>query len=46
MLVRDMPFVRVPFFEQKINFGVSFLVKSQVVINFVVSFWKNYYLGY
>ena len=26
------------FFEQKINFGVSFLVKSQVVINFGVSF--------
>ena len=25
-------------FEQKINFGVSFLVKSQVVINFRVSF--------
>ena len=29
---------RVPFFEQKINFGVSFLVKSQVVIIFGVSF--------
>ena len=28
----------VPFFEQKINFGVSFLVKAQVVINFGVSF--------
>ena len=28
----------VPFFEQKINFGVSFLVKSQVVISFRVSF--------
>ena len=27
----------VPFFEQKINFGVSFLVKSQEVINFGVS---------
>ena len=26
------------FFEQKINFRVSFLVKSQVVINFGVSF--------
>ena len=26
------------FFEQKINFGVSFLVKSQVIINFEVSF--------
>ena len=25
-----MPFFGVPFFEQKINFGVSFLVKSQV----------------
>ena len=24
------------FFEQKINFGVSFLLKSQVVINFGV----------
>ena len=27
----------VPFFEQKINFGVSFLVKSQDVIKFGVS---------
>ena len=26
------------FFKQKINFGVSFLVKSQGVINFGVSF--------
>ena len=26
------------FFEQKINFRVSFLVKSQVAINFGVSF--------
>ena len=26
------------FFEQKLNFGVSFLVKSQVVINYGVSF--------
>ena len=33
-----MPFFRVPFFEQKINFGVSFLVKSQVIITFEVSF--------
>ena len=33
-----MPFFGVPFFEQKINFGVSFLLKSQVVINFEVSF--------
>ena len=38
MQVRDVPFFGVPFFEQKINFGVSFLVKSQVVINFGVSF--------
>ena len=36
--VRDVPFFGVPFFEQKINFRVSFLVKSQVVINFWVSF--------
>ena len=35
-----MPFFEVPVFEQKINFGVSFLVKSQVVINFGVSFYK------
>ena len=28
----------VPFFEQKINFGVSFLEKSQAAINFGVSF--------
>ena len=28
----------VPFFEQKINFGVSFLVKSQLFINFGVLF--------
>ena len=33
-----MPFFGVPFFEQKINVGVSFLGKSQVVINFGVSF--------
>ena len=33
-----MPFFGVPFFEQKIHFGVSFLVRSQVVINFEVSF--------
>ena len=33
-----MPFFGVSFFEQKINSGVSFLVKSQVVINFGVSF--------
>ena len=32
-----MPFFGVPFFAQKINFGVSFLVKSQLVINFGVS---------
>ena len=28
----------VPFFQQKMNFGVPFLVKSQEVINFGVSF--------
>ena len=33
-----MPFFGVPFFEWKINFGVSFLAKSQVFINFGVSF--------
>ena len=33
-----MPFFGVPFFEQKINFRVSLLVKSQVVINLGVSF--------
>ena len=38
MKVRDVPFFGVLFFEQKVNFGVSFLVKSQVVINFGVSF--------
>ena len=36
--VWEVPFFGVPFFEQKINFGVSFLVKSQVVINFGASF--------
>ena len=41
-----MPLFEVPFFEQKINFGVSLLVKSQVVINFGVSFCKNTSLGY
>ena len=46
MQVRDVPFSGVPFFEQKIIFGVSFLVKSQVVINYVVSFQKNNSLGY
>ena len=38
MKVRDVPFFGVPFFQQKMNFGVPFLVKSQVVINFGVSF--------
>ena len=38
MQVRDVPFLGVPFFEQKMNFGVSFLLKSQVVINLGVSF--------
>ena len=38
MRVRDVSFFGVSFFEQKINFGASFLVKSQVVINFWVSF--------
>ena len=38
MPVRDVPFLGVPFFEQKINLAVSFLVKSQFVINFGVSF--------
>ena len=38
MQVRDVPFFGVPFFEQNINFGVSFLVKSHLVINFGVSF--------
>ena len=37
MPVGDVPFLGA-FFEQKINFGVSSLVKSQVVINFRVSF--------
>ena len=40
MLVRDVPFFLVPFFEQKRNFRVSFLVESQVVINCRVSFEK------
>ena len=35
-----------PFFEQKINFGVSLFVKSQVVIDFGVSCWKNNSLEY
>ena len=38
MLVRDVQFFGVSYFEQKINFGVSYLVKSQVVINFGMSF--------
>ena len=40
------PFCGVPFLEQQINFGVSLLVKSQVVINFGVSFQKSKSLGY
>ena len=36
--IYHVPFFGVPFFQLKINFGVSFLVKSQVVINFGVSF--------
>ena len=36
-----MPFFGVPFFKQKVDFGVSFLVKSQVDINFGVSFRKK-----
>ena len=46
MQVRDLPFLGVPFFEQKINFWVSLLVKSKVVRNFAVSFLKNNFLGY
>ena len=38
MQVRDVPLFGVPFYEQKINFGVSLFVKSHVVINFGVSF--------
>ena len=40
MLVRDVQFLGClgAFFEQKVNFGVSFLVKSQVVINFGLPF--------
>ena len=33
-----MPFFGVPFFEQKINFGVSLWLKSKVVINSGMSF--------
>ena len=36
----------VPFFVQKITFGVSFMVKSQVVINFGCHFRKITLLGY
>ena len=39
-------FFGVPFFERKRNFGVSCLVKSQLVINFGVSFKKNNFSGY
>ena len=38
-----MPFFGVPFFEQKINFGVSFLVKSQVVITLGSHFGKIFH---
>ena len=38
MQVRDVPSFGIPFLEQKINFGISSLVKSQVVIDFGVSF--------
>ena len=38
MLVRDVPLFGVPFFDRKVSFGVSFLAKSQQVINFGVSF--------
>ena len=41
MLVRDATFFGVSFPKQKINLGVSFLVKSKAVINFGVSFQKN-----
>ena len=46
MQVWDVPFFGVPFIEQKVNFRVSPLVKSQVFINFGVSFQKNNSLGY
>ena len=46
MLARDLPFVGVPLFEQKSNLEVTFLVKSKLVINFRVSFWKNNSSGY
>ena len=35
----------VPFFEQKISFRVSYLVKSQVVINFGHNFRVNIFNG-
>ena len=40
-----MPFFGEPFFEQKINFGVSSLLKSQVVINFWGVILENNSLG-
>ena len=36
MLVGDVPFLR-PFFQAEINFGISVLVESQVVVDFWVS---------
>ena len=38
MLVLDVPVFGIPFFEQTTNFGVLFLVRLEVVINFGVSF--------
>ena len=40
MLVQDVPVFGVPFFEQSLDCSVPFLVTSQAVIGFGVSFRK------
>ena len=46
MLVQDVLYFGVPSLEQKINLGVSFLIKSRVAISSGVSIWENNSSGY
>ena len=46
MRVKDVPFFGMPFIKKKIRFRVSFLEKSQVVINLGMSFKRNKFFGY
>ena len=45
MHTRDVPLLEVPFRPEN-EVLVSLLVRTQIGINFGVSFWKSYSLGY